>query len=124
MPQSRTHQDPDQLSRPTAAEALAREEQGQRLEHARAEFRARWEAKLDRKRQLAERAWARAEHLERRSYRIGLPGPLPGLLGAIWSLLIWLCFVMPVDAAIRGCAWLYRKRAERLWREIRELGRS
>jgi hypothetical protein len=55
MPRRRTHHDPEPLSRPTAAESQSCHEQGQRLDAARAEFRARWQARIDRKRRQAER---------------------------------------------------------------------
>lgn len=48
MPHSRTQHDPEQLSRPTAADPVACDEQGQRLDAVRAEFRAAWEAKRER----------------------------------------------------------------------------
>lgn len=138
MSQRHTFQDPEQLSQVTIAEDLTRNIHGESLDDARAEFRAKWQAKIDRKRQEAGEARRRAEWLARTkdvvSYHVPLIGAVlglivglvitldnaaagPVLLGVLFGFYAGKAIVLPLPTVARS----WGKRVERLERELREL---
>lgn len=141
MPQSRTHQDPEQLSRPTVAEDVTRNAHGESLDDAREAFRAEWQAQIERKRQQAKGAAEGALFFHQASCVIlggaaalgALFGCLPGFqwgglsaalaMSVISALLAVLLALVPAGAAF-ACAWLLCEKADRLKREAEELERS
>lgn len=138
MPQRHTFQGLEQLSQLAIAEDLTRNVHGESLDDARAEFRAKWQAKIDRKRQEAGEARRRAEWLARTkdvvTYHVPLIGAVlglivglvitldnaaagPVLLGVLFGFYAGKAIVLPLLAASR----YWGKRADRLERELREL---
>lgn len=136
MPHSRTQHDPEQRSRATAVESQPCDDHGPRLDDARAEFRAEWQTKIEQKRQQAERAWQiqlRSWNVRNYLYRVTLAMFffvwLAGSIGVLTSLpsICLLVGALVIGALGFGSScseWFWRKHAERLEREVRELERS
>lgn len=136
MPHSPTQQDPDPLSRPTAAESVARNVHGQSLEDAQATFRAEWETKIWETRCQAEKAANTAIWCGEMVEKILTGGPTFGAYfgtligvsrgtglgtGLIFGCILGFVAVIPPALLAAGGQWLYRRRAERLERKLREL---
>lgn len=141
MPQIRAQHDSERSARPIATGHVSRNAHGQSLDDAREAFRAEWQAKIERKRELAKEAAAAAlffhqasrvilggaaslgvvygclAGLERRDLSTTLTTSVTAALFAVFLALI------PALAAF-GCAWLLCTRAERLEQEAQELERS
>lgn len=135
--------DPGALRRHPVPEPLAgsHPEQGRRLDDARAEFRAEWQARIAETRDQAENA-RRAEERFRSSrkqllaggagfgaYFLMLAGLLMrgiggALLGVVWGAVAGWVAVVPLALISFSGEYYSRKRAERLERELRELERS
>jgi len=120
---------------------VIRSAEGQRLDDARAEFRAEWQAKVDRKRQQAKRAMRVAIAIKWAAGGITFGGIMIGVfLGAktaatagylvsqgmvvvICAAVASLFAMLPILLALL-CSWIFRSHAERLEREATELERS
>lgn len=119
---------------------VSRSAEGERLDAARAEFRAEWQAKIDRKRGEVERARrreARCENFCDWIYLRGLVfgGGIGGLVGLLYrSLFGAIVFaaagalavgviVVPLLVLGMACKAWFGARAQRLEQELRELGR-
>jgi hypothetical protein len=117
-----------------------RSAEGERLDAARAEFRAEWQAKIDRKRQQAESARRREvgwDHFCDWFYLrgIALGGGLGGLAGLILKGLLGALILaaggalavgvigVPLLVLGLGCKAWFGMRAQRLEQELLELGR-
>lgn len=95
-----------------------RSAEGQRLNAARAEFRAEWQAKVDRKRQQA--AW---------SLRVANALDVWAVVPAVYGMVALLSNVGVLNASapmaiVLLVAWGVRRRAEHLERELQEMGFS
>lgn len=141
MSQRQTFQDPEQLSQLTIAEDLTRNVHGESLDDARAEFRAEWQAKIERKREQAEQARRTFRYFQRGPGVISVIAAIGGAVfaavrtaggGGAWfipvgafagSILGW-AFTSPLVPASIVAATVYRRRAERLEREGQELEHS
>lgn len=142
MPLSHTQQDPEQLARLSAAKGVTRNAHGQSLDDARAAFRAEWQAKIDRKREQAERAKRTAVLLLERVAELIVVGTtgfgvLLGCLIGFQRRDLATGLTMSFHAATIGVllsvvlvgvtmlsSWFCRYQAERLEQEARELERS
>lgn len=117
------------------------DEQVQRLDDARAEFRVEWQAKLDRKRQQAKRALGHAGDLKVLAELMAGGGAICGLfvgavigggtghpvvavIIAVFGTLLGLGLALVPVALLRVCGGICRRRGERLEREAHELERS
>lgn len=120
---------------------VARNAHGQSLDDAREAFRAGWAVQLREKQEQAARTARLADLTQDLARRIASAGTaLGGLLG--WALgarrgdlLSWIVITMSLAAVglvlalapalvALGGSWIYRRRAERLEREVREMERS
>lgn len=117
------------------------DEQVQRLDDARAEFRAEWQAKLDRKRQQAKRALGHAGDFKVLAELMAVAGAICGLfvggvigggtghpvvtvIIAVFATLLGLGLALVPAALLRVCGGICRRRGERLEREVREMERA
>lgn len=137
MLQSPTQQDPDPLSRPTAAESVVRNVHGQSLEDAQAAFRAEWETKIWEARCQAEKDANTAIRCGELAEKIVTGGPTFGAYfgaliglsrgfsglgtGLVFGCILGFVAVIPPALLAAGGQWFYLRRAKRLEQELREL---
>lgn len=147
MPLDQGHEPEERCGRPPGP-IVTRNVHGQSLADAQAAFRAEWEAQVQEKQHQAEQARLKAARCRKLTELIFIGGPVFGAyFGAVIGLIVtrdagWvramqgltigagpgglfgLVAVMPVLLLMPGCWWFYRRRAQRLERELRKLERS
>lgn len=121
-------------------EAVTRNVHGESLDDARAVFQAEWEAKIAQMRQQAEQSRRRQMWWGAATWKIFCGGAGAGLFlgmmaGAsmpaaetmpafLTAIILWTILATPFVFFASACEWRWKKRAERLEGELRELERA
>lgn len=125
-----------------APESVTRNVHGQSLEDARTAFREEWEAKIAQKREQAEQARRRQLWWGAATWKIFRGGAgvglflgmmagtitpavtVPAMPPFLTAIILWTILASPFVFFASACEWRWKKRAERLDRELRELERA